>query len=351
MSAITKPDPTAVQAAGSGLSTRGLSGAQKGLLFLVSLDEPTALKILKLMTPEEVRNLRSASDSLKDIEGSALTAVHAEFASRVGQGLPTSVKGTGAYLRRLVGQALGEGKATELWTEVKEAQGAVQKLAELDLSTILGIIEREHPQTIAVVLSQISAQRGSEILNKMSAERQAQVIMRLAQLESLPSTVIEEIERQFAAEIETLGTGSRQQIDGMKAAGNLLKRLPGERSEALIEELGSIDTGITEKLKKALFAFEDLMRVDTRGMQALLKEVSTEQLVLALKTASDEIREKVFACLSARASGMIREELELLGPTRLADVEQAQLAIVEQALRLEREGRIQIGREGGADYV
>jgi flagellar motor switch protein FliG len=349
VSALAKPEGGAPPAKGG--APKGLSGAQKGLLFLVSLEESTALKILKLMSPDEVRNLRSASDSLKDIEGAALTAVHAEFAQRIERGLPTSVRGTSAYLRRLVGQAMGEGKAAELWTEVKEAQGAVQKLAELDLPTIMGIIEREHPQTIAVVLSQISAQRGSEILSKMNSERQAQVLLRLAQLESLPSTVIEEIERQFALEIETLGTGARQPIDGMKAAGGLLKRLPGERSEALIEELTSIDTVVTEKLKKALFAFEDLMRVDTRGMQALLKEISTEQLVLALKTASDEIREKVFACLSSRASGMIREELELLGPTRLADVEQAQLAIVEQALRLEREGRIQIGREGGTDYV
>jgi flagellar motor switch protein FliG len=326
-------------------------GAEKGLLFLVSLEEAVATKILKCMTPEEVRTLRAAAERLNEVAPATLASVHVEFAQEMERGVPTSLKGSGAYLRRLVGQALGEGKAAELWTEIKEGAGAVQQLAQLDISTILGIIEREHPQTIAVILSQIEPARAAEILNKMNPERQAQVMLRLAQLESIPNGVIEEIERQFAQEIDALSSGSRHKIDGLNAAGGLLKRMNNERTEALLEELSSVDGALAEKLKKALFVFEDLVRIDGRGMQALLKEVSTDQLVLALKTASDEMREKVFASVSSRASGMLREELDLLGPTRIADVEQAQQAIVEQALRLEREGRIQIAREGGADYV
>jgi flagellar motor switch protein FliG len=325
-------------------------GAEKGLLFLVSLEEAVATKVLKCMSPEEVRTLRAAAETMREVEPTTLASVHVEFAQQMERGV-TSLKGSSAYLRRLVGQALGEGKAAELWTDVKEGSGAVQQLAELDLATILGIVEREHPQTIAVILSQIAATRAAEILNKMSPERQAQVLLRLAQLESIPNGVIEEIERQFAQEIDALSSGSRHKIDGLNSAGGLLKRMDSERTDALLEELNSIDTTLAEKLKKALFVFEDLVRIDGRGMQSLLKEVATDQLVLALKTASDEMREKVFASVSSRAAGMLREELELLGPTRIADVEQAQQAIVEQALRLEREGTIQIAREGGADYV
>ncbi len=328
-----------------------LRGSEKGLLFLVSLEEGVATKILKCLSADEVKTLRSASDGLREIDPSALASVHVEFAQLMERGVPTSLRGSSAYLRRLVGQALGEGKASELWTEVKDSGGAVQQLASLDLPTILGIIEREHPQTIAVIMSQIAPARAAEILGKMSPERQAQVVVRLAQLESVPSSVIEEIERQFATEIEALASGSRQPIDGIKAAGGLLKRMQGERSEALIEELTSLDGDLAEKLKKALFTFEDLVRIDGKGMQALLKEVSSETLVLALKTASDEMREKIFGSVSSRAAGLIREELELLGPTRLQDVEQAHATIVEEALRLERDGRIQIAREGGGDYV
>jgi flagellar motor switch protein FliG len=330
--------------------TERLGGAEKGLLFLVSLEESVATKILKCMSPEEVRQLRAAANALPEVAPSALTAVHVEFAQAMERGT-TSLKGCGAYLRRLVGQALGEAKAVELWTDVREGTGAVQQLSELDIPTILGIIDREHPQTLAVILSQMAPNRAAEISSKMTPERQAQVILRLAQLEGIPNTVIEEIEKQFAAEIASLSTGSRQTIDGVKAAGNLLKHLDSERSEALLEELGSLDAALVTELKKALFTFEDLQRIDGRGLQALLKEVSTENLVLALKTASEVIREKVFNSVSSRASQMLREELELLGPTRLADVEAAQQTVVEAALRLEREGKIQIAREGGADYV
>jgi flagellar motor switch protein FliG len=331
--------------------SRKLGGAEKGLLFLVSLEEAVATKILKCLTPEEVRQLRAAANALPEVAPTAVTAVHVEFAQAMERGVPTSLRGSSAYLRRLVGSALGEGKAAELWTETKEGTGAVQQLAALDIPTILGIIDREHPQTLAVILSQIAPNRAAEISSQLSPERQAQVVMRLAQLEGIPDTVIEEIEKQFAAEIAALSTGARQVVNGVKVAGDLLKHLESERSEQLLEELTSLDAALAEELKKALFTFEDLQRIDSRGMQALLKEISTENLVLALKTASELIREKVFASVSSRASQMLREELELLGPTRLADVETAQQSVVEAALRLEREGRIQIAREGGADYV
>jgi flagellar motor switch protein FliG len=329
---------------------RRLAGAEKGLLFLVSLEESVATKVLKCMSPEEVRLLRAAAAALPEVAPQALTAVHAEFAQAMERGA-TNLRGSGAYLRRLVGQALGEAKAVELWTDVREGSGAVQKLAELDIPTILGIIDREHPQTLAVILSQIAPQRAAEISAQLTPERQAQVVLRLAQLEGIPNSVIEEIEKQFAAEIAALSTGSRHEIDGVQAAGNMLKFLDSERSEALLEELNSLDPALVTELKKALFTFEDLQRVDSKGLQALLKEVSTENLVLALKTASEVIREKVFNSVSSRASQMLREELELLGPTRLADVEAAQQSIVEAALRLEREGKIQIARVGGSDYV
>lgn len=327
-----------------------LGGAEKGLLFLVSLEEAVATKILKCMSTDEVRQLRAAANLLPEVPPAAMTAVHVEFAQAMERSTNT-LKGSSAYLRRLVGQALGEAKASELWTDLSSGTGAVQALAALDIPTILGIIDREHPQTLAVILSQIDPKRAAEISAQLSPERQAQVLLRMAQLEGVPNSVIEEIEKQFATEIASLSSGSRQEINGVKVAGNVLKFLDSERSEALLEELGSLDANLVTELKKALFTFEDLQRIDGRGLQSLLKEVSTENLVLALKTASEVIREKVFSSVSSRASQMLREELELLGPTRLADVESAQQTIVEAALRLEREGKIQIAREGGADYV
>lgn len=328
-----------------------LSGAEKGLLFLVSLDEAIATRVLSNLTPEEVKKLRGASEGLNEVHPRTIAAVHREFAEYVEKGLPTSLKGSGAYLRRLVGQALGEGKAAELWSENVNEEGAVQQLAKLDVPSVLALIEREHPQTIAVIISQFSPARAAEIVREMGPERQAEVMVRLAQLKSVPSSVMVEIDRQFAMELESMGDGERQEIEGVKIAINLLKRMEGERSEALIEELSAIDTSLADELRKSMFTFEDLLRIDGRGMQAVLKEVSTESLVVALKTASDEIREKVFGAVSSRAAGMLRDELEMLGPMKVSDVEQAQQQIVESALNLERDGRITIAEEGGGDYV
>lgn len=328
-----------------------LSGAQKGLLFLISLEESIATRVLSHMSPQEVQALRAASDGLAEVHPTVIAAVHREFAEQIDDGVPTSMKGSGAYLRRLVGQALGEGKAAELWSDKAQNNTAVQKLANLDTPGVLAIIEREHPQTIAVILSQFGSGKAAEVLTEMTTERQAEVMVRLTKLASVPTSVMDEMDKQFAHELDSMGDGERIEIPGVKVATNLLKRLDPERSEALIEELASIDSALADELRSSMFTFEDLIRIDGRGMQQLLKEVKTESLVVALKTASDEIREKVFGSVSSRAAAMLREELELLGPMRVSDVEQAQQAIVEVALNLERDGRITIADEGGGDYV
>ena len=330
---------------------RRLTGPEKGLLFLVSLDESIATRVLSHLSADEVKVLRGAAEGLTEVHPRIIASVHREFAEYVEQGLPTSLKGSGAYLRRLVGQALGEGKAAELWSEHVNQEGAVQQLAKLDVPSVLALIEREHPQTIAVILSQFSPNRAADIVREMGNERQAEVMVRLAQLKSVPRSVMEEIDRQFATELETMSDGERHEISGVNVAINILKRMEGEKSEALIEELSAIDNTLADELRKSMFTFEDLLRIDGRGMQAVLKEVSTEVLVVALKTASDELREKVFGAVSSRAAAMLRDELDMLGPMKVSDVEQAQQQIVEAALNLERDGRITIAQEGGGDYV
>lgn len=341
-----------VKAAAEGSEqSRELTGAQKGLLFLLSIDEAIATRVLGHLGPDEVRTLRAAAEGLHEVDPDTIAMVLREFAEVVEAGLPTSMKGSGAYLRRLVGQALGEGKAAELWSDSITGEGSIQQLVKLDVPSVLALIEREHPQTIAVVLSQVPAVRAAEIVQAMPPERQADIMVRLAQIKAVPRTVMEEIDRQFASELEAMEDGDRFDIDGTQAAINMLKRMDGERTEALIEELAALDEALAEELRKSLFTFDDLLRVDGRGMQTLLKEVSTETLVAALKTASDEIREKVFGSVSSRAGAMLREELEMLGPMRVSDVEKAQMEIVQAALSLEREGRINIAKEGGGDFV
>ncbi|MBI2893694.1 MAG: flagellar motor switch protein FliG [Deltaproteobacteria bacterium] len=347
MTALAVSDP---HKPGSATAAKTLSGPQKSLLFLVSLEESAATRILAQLSDEELRQLRKASSELSEASPQVLQEVHREFAERAGKGVPASLKGSASYLRRLAGKALGEGKIAELWSE-KSEQGPVAELSKLDTATILGILELEQPQTIAVILAQFDSGKAVDLLSQMPTDRQTQIVLRMARLQTVPASVIADIEREFAEEIAALGDTSGRNIGGLEAAASLIKRLSAEATEGLLEELGKTDATAAEELRRALFTFEDLVRIDGRGMQVLLKEISTDQLVVALKSASDDIKEKVFGNISTRAAAMLKDELEMLGPVRLSDVEAAQRAIVETAMGLERDRKITIAREGGGEYV
>jgi flagellar motor switch protein FliG len=342
-----KPQSTAVDKRKSSK----LSGAQKGCLFLVSLEESVATRIMSHLSSEDVRKLRKAADDLKELEPGALTSVYQEFSEKLQRGTPTNLNGSGLYLKRIVGKALGDGVASEVWADASDSPGLGPSLANKDIASILTFIEREHDQTVAVILSQLNSVQANDILSRLSTERQVEIIRRLTQLQNVSASVIEEIEKQFAVETATVGDTKLRTIDGKMAAVGLLKRMTPDQSETLIKELSALDAAMADQLRPLMFTFEDLRRVDARGMQLLLREVSREHLIMALKTASDQIKDKIFGSLSTRAVAVLRDELDAMGPVRVSDVEQAQTAIVEKALQLERENRITIAREGKSDYV
>lgn len=332
-------------------SSSSLRGVEKGLLFLLSLDEAIATPILARLTPEEIVELRKATESLKEVNATSIARVHTEFTRLVKTGVPASLQGSGAYLRRIAGKVLGEGRVSELWQERDESEGPIAKLSRLDVKTLLPLIANEKPQTLAVLFSQFDPGRASEILAKMPLATQAEVVLRMSRLGAVSETVLEEIEQQFAVELEALGDDARRSIEGSGVAANVVKRFEAEQTEILLEELAKLDPEAAEEIRGSLFTFEDLLRIEGRGIQALLKEVATDKLVVAMKNASDDIKEKILGNVSSRMAVMLREELENLGPVRLSDVEEAQAEIISAALRLSNDGAIVIAREGGGDFV
>jgi flagellar motor switch protein FliG len=327
-----------------------LTGAQKSLLFILSLDESVATRILANLSEEEVRALRRATGEVKEVTPLVIHAVHREFTERATGKLPPNLRGSSAYLKQLASKVFGEQRVQDLWDD-RSPNERRAILDKFDAQTLIGLLEDEQPQTVAVVLSQLAAPKASEVLAQMPLERQTQVLLRLAKLQTVSDDVLREIHEQFAEEAQNIGEKKERALGGVDVAASLMKKLGNDASQALISELANVDSVVAETLRKSLFTFEDLLRLDARGMQALLKGVSTDQLIIALKTASVELREKIFSNLSSRAAGMLREELEMLGPVRISDVEGAQAAIVETALTLEAEGKIQIAREGQAEFV
>jgi flagellar motor switch protein FliG len=329
-----------------------LTGAQKGFLLLISLDETVATRILGYLSDEELKTLRKASEQVREVSASTLVALHKEFAARAGEGAPTTLKGGSAYLKRLAGKAFGEGRVQQMWSEREDRAGVIAQLERLEVPTLLGILEDESAQTVAVILAQFEATKAADALAAMTKERRGQVLFRMAKLEAVPEAAIREIEEEFAGELKALNSGTgKRKVGGIDSAAAVMKRMKGPAMEGLLETMQDVDAALTDQIKRALFTFEDLSRISGRGIQTLLKEIATDQLLLALRTASDDMREKIFGNVSSRAAAMLREELEMMGPTKLSDVETAQRAIVERALQLEAEGQIRIEREGTGDYV
>ncbi|MEY4512668.1 MAG: hypothetical protein RLZZ450_4790 [Pseudomonadota bacterium] len=335
-----------------GPDIQDLTGAQKGFLLLISLDEAVATRILGYLSDEELKILRKASEEIREVSSQTLLALHREFALRANDGAPTALKGGSAYLKRLAGKAFGEGRVNQLWNQKDEARGVVGELERLEPMALLGILEDESPQTVAVILAQFEATKAADALAQMTKERRGQVLFRMAKLEAVPESSIREIEEEFAGELKALqNEQSRRKVGGVDAAAAVMKRLKGPALDGLLDAMQDVDAAMTDQIKRALFTFEDLARISGRGIQTLLKEIATDQLLLSLRTASDDMREKIFGNVSSRAAAMLREELEMMGPVRLSDVETAQRAIVERALQLESEGQIQIEREGSGDFV
>ncbi len=327
-------------------------GAAKALLFLVSIDEKVATAILGRMSVDDVRAIREASDALEEIDPRVILAIHRDFIGAIQAGVPTSLRGSGAYLRRLASKALGEHRVADIWGgQTRDASPALTGLSDLDPERLLPMLEREHPQTLAVVLSLLEPKKGAEVLGRLPMDVQLDVLRRAAALKAVPASVVRDIEAQLSQEVAALGEVERRDIDGLAVATDMLKQLGQKRSDELLEDLADVDAELAQTVRKALFTFEDLRGLDARAIQALLKEISTEQLVLALKTASQELAETFFSNVSARAAANLREELELMGPVRVRDVEEAQRAIVDTALKLEADGVIVIAREGSGELV
>lgn len=329
-----------------------LRGVEKALLLLVSLDEDVATRMVASLDDRELALLRETTAQMRDVPASSIVRAQREFVEQARTGAPASLVGSDDYLRRLAESAIGSARAAAIFSPKPAVVGDVESpFARIEPTTLAGLLEREHPQTAALVLSQIEASRAALVVSAITPERRREVLLRLGHLEQIGEDVLREVEAEYRVHATSTTASERRVVKGKEVAGTILKRIPVEESASMLDALAEEDAPMADALRQALFTFEDLKRIDGRGMQQLLKEVATDQLVLALRTASEELRQKVFASLSSRAADMLREDLALLGPARISDVEAAQRTICDAALQLERDGRITITREGGGAYV
>lgn len=328
-----------------------ISGIQRAAILLLFLGEEDASAVLKHMDSREVQALGTAMASLRGISKEQVEQVLDSFVHSVADQTPLTV-GAEDYIRKVLVNAFGEEKAGIFMDRIllgRNTEG-LEALKWMDNRTVADMIRNEHPQIMAIVLAYLENEQAAEVLGMLPAEIHANVMMRVAQLDDVQQSAIKELE-DLVAKQSSSGTPQRSaKVGGEKVAANIINSLDASREEAILASIKESDEELSQRIQDLMFVFESLMDVDDRGIQTLLREVSTDTLALALKGADPAMQEKIYRNMSKRAAQMLSEDLEAKGPVRLSEVEEAQKEILSTARRMAEAGEIILGG-GGEQYV
>jgi len=338
--------------ADSGNESQGLSGIEKAAIFLLSLGEEGASDVLRHIGPKEVHKISTAMAEMKNVSMDQVTGVFFDFSEIVDKETALGV-GSEDYLKSVLVKALGEDKAGSIIDRVLmgENVSGLEQMKWMDPRAIVEIIKFEHPQIIAVVLSYIDSEQSAEVLSLLPENIRSGIILRIATLDRLqPSALLElnnVIEKQFTGNDHVKSSS----VGGIKTAANILNMMDPSVEGAIIDDVSEVDSDISDSIQDLMFIFDDLSTIDDKGIQMLLREVSSETLVVALKGADESIKQKIFTNMSKRAGEMLKEDLEAKGPVKLSDVESSQKEILTIARRMEESGEISLGSKGADEYV
>jgi flagellar motor switch protein FliG len=328
------------------------SGTERAAVFLMSLGEDAAAEILRHMGPKEVQRLGTAMATLANVSKTEVNKVLEEFNHAVGEQTALGV-GTDDYIRNVLTTALGEDKAGGLINRIllgRNSKG-LEALKWMEPRAVAEVIRLEHPQIIAIVLSYLDPDQAAEVISFMPERTQPDILMRIASLDGIQPTALQELddilERQFSGNNNVKASA----VGGIKSAANILNFMEPSKEATIVDRIREVDEDLSQQIEDLMFVFDNLEEVDDRGIQSLLREISTESLVMALKGAEDSLKEKIFKNMSKRAAEMLRDDLEAKGPVRLSEVEGAQKEILTIARRMAESGEIVLGGKGGDEYV
>ncbi len=334
-------------------STSSHTGLEKTAILLRSIGDKEAAEILKLMGPKEVQKIGEAMAGLGNISREALDSVLTEFNYEVGGQTELGV-GNEDYLRDVLIGALGADKAGNIIDRILMGHNAkgLETLKWMEPRAVAEIIRLEHPQIISIILSYLESDQAASILQSLPENMRTDVLLRIATLDGIQPSALYELdemlEKQFAGNTDSIKSSG---VGGLKTAANLLNFMDSSYEAALMESVKQVDEEIGDQIQDLMFVFDNLMDVDDRGIQSLLREISSENLIVALKGADESIKEKILSNMSKRAAEMLRDDLETKGPVRVSEVEAAQKEILTIARRMAETGELNLGGSGGDDYV
>lgn len=331
-------------------SVEKMPGMKKAAIFMVALGTQPSAEIYKYLSEAEVERLTREIARLEGVPSSVLHEVNQEFHQMILAQQYIAAGGLN-YAQEVLEAALGEAKALEI---IKRVQRALQVkgfnvLQNVDTNQLLAFLQKEHPQTIALVLTQLNPVQAANVLTDLSPQLQVDVMYRLAQMERVSPETINAVERVLESRIDF--TSSASKLGGIQTAADILN-LVGQRFEKnILAGIAKENPDLAAEIKNLMFVFEDMINLDDRSIQKVLREVDNKELALGLKAASEELKSKILANMSRRAAEMVEEELSYMGPVRLREVEEVQQRIIDVIRRLEDEGQIVIGHGAAEEQM
>ncbi|MBO4629893.1 MAG: flagellar motor switch protein FliG [Treponema sp.] len=353
------PKPGSLKPAGSGSSSKknqkdykSLTGRQKAAIFLISLGPEVSAEIMKHLREDEVETLTFEIARQEKVNPDFKDAVLEEFQELMNaQNFITT--GGIDYARELLEKSLGSQKAIDIINRLTSSLQVrpFDFIRRTDPAHLLNFIQQEYPQTIALILAYLEPGKAAVILQNLPEEMQAEVSKRLATMDRTSPEVLREVERVLEKKLSTLSSEDYTAAGGVEAIVEILNLVDRSSEKSIIESLEEDDPDLAEEIKKRMFVFEDIVMLDNRAIQKVLRDVDQQELAKALKSVDTEVQDKIFSNMSKRAASMLKEDMEFMGPVRLKDVEESQQKIVSIIRRLEDSGDIVIARSGEDELV
>jgi flagellar motor switch protein FliG len=331
----------------------GRSGTERAAMLLLTLGEQEAAEVLKHMGAKDVQKVGSAMAQMANVSRDEVSGVLTRFTTVLESQTSLGV-GTDDYIRKVLINALGEDKASGVIDRIllgRSSKG-LEALKWMDARAVAEMVRYEHPQIQAIVLSYLDSDQSAEVLASLPENMRADVIMRIATLDGIQPSALSELdeimEKQFAG---NNGSGKSSVLGGVKVAANIVNLMDMTAGGTLMEQIQKSDEALSTRIQDLMFVFDNLLEIDDRGMQELLRQVQSDRLLLALKGAEESLKEKIFKNMSQRAAEMLKDDLAAKGPVKLSEVEAAQKEVLAVARKMAEAGTLALGGKGGEAYV
>ena len=331
--------------------TKNYTRSEKAVIFLMTLDEETVEQVLDSLEEREIQRVANYMTKLGDVDTQVMDMTRKEFYDLINLGERGLEEEELDTLKTILIQEINSFKPNEKINNItdfkEELGGGLETVRRLDPQNISSLITNEHPQTAAIILAHLDSSLASATISELPEENRMEIVHRLATLDNISSSVIRDLDQALQAEFQNSSAVSDNKLGGVEVAAAVMSSLDRNTETAILTSMDEIDADLANKIRRMRFSFEDLIKVDNTSIQLLIKEINQEELLIALKTASDELKEKLYTNIGLV---MLKDRLKGLGPTKISDIEKAQKNIIKVCKKLEKEGKILLSI-GSVDYV